>query len=223
MLIDRRFRLPRLWSNKELRRIAPLFAGDVVNVSAWEDGDKEGGRYRDYFSRAASYAITNYGGTRGVAAEGTSQITLDLSDDLPPELRGRFDVVFNHTTLEHVYEVRRAFANLCAMSRDVVIVVVPFAQVEHDTDSFGDFWRFAPGALRKLFQENGLTVVHEAESPDSNAGIYLLFVGARDGSRWRTAMPKSAEVRDVGRWIGASFVADLASRAKAVLRGRAVT
>lgn len=226
MSLDRKFRLPRIWSNAELRRIGPLFTGDVVNVSAWEDGDKQGGSYRAYFPQAASYAITNYGGTRGASAANTGEIALDLAAELPAALRARFDVVFNHTTLEHIYEIRRAFANLCAMSRDVVIVVVPFAQIEHQTDSFGDFWRFAPGALRTLFAENGLSVVYEAESPDRNAGVYLLFVGARDAARWRPLMPHAAKVRDAGRWIGASSLSGLAQKAKTIaasMLGRAAT
>jgi hypothetical protein len=108
------------------------------------------------------------------------------------------------------------------MSRDIVIVVVPFAQVEHDTDSFGDFWRFAPGALRRLFADNGMSVVYEAESPDSNAGIYLLFVGTRDAARWQPLMPQPATVSEVGHWIGAPFVAGLRNRAKRLLQRRGV-
>jgi len=68
---DRKSKLPRLWSNRELERIAPLFTGDVVNVSAWQDQDKEGRRYRDYFRSARSYTLTNYEadarGLQGVA------------------------------------------------------------------------------------------------------------------------------------------------------------
>src|SRR5581483_8386198 len=55
---------PRAWSNRQLRAVAPLFDGRVVNVSGWEDRDKRGGRYRDYFTRAAGYELTNYRGAR---------------------------------------------------------------------------------------------------------------------------------------------------------------
>ena len=127
-LVDRKFRLPRLWSNAEIRKFAPLFQGDVVNVSAWKDVDKEGRKYRDYFTKARSYSITNYNadarGLQGVDGE----IFLDLTAPLPAELKGKFDVVFNHTCLEHIFEVEKAFENLCLMSSDVVITVVPFLQ-----------------------------------------------------------------------------------------------
>ena len=134
---NRRFRLARSWSNDELRRIAPLCAGDVANVSGWEDRDKEGRLYRSYFTGAASYTLTNFPGERGFAGR-EGELLLDLGGELPPALEQRFEVVFNHTTLEHIFEVRRAFANLCRLSRDLVIVVVPFAQEQHETASFGD-------------------------------------------------------------------------------------
>ena len=99
----RRFRAARCWSNSVLRQIAPLFKGDVVNVSGWRDEDKEGGLYRDYFSAARSYRVTNFGGFRGESANTT--LRLDLEKDLPQGLNGCADVVFNHTTLEHVIDM----------------------------------------------------------------------------------------------------------------------
>ena len=58
--MDRQFRLARHWSNEELRKIAKLFEGDVLNASAGTDEDKEGAYYSEYFSRAASYELSNY-------------------------------------------------------------------------------------------------------------------------------------------------------------------
>ena len=37
----------REWSNMELRKIAPTLTGDIINVSGWEDKDKEGGLYKE--------------------------------------------------------------------------------------------------------------------------------------------------------------------------------
>ena len=114
----------------------------------------------------------------------------------------RFDVVFNHTTLEHIFDVRRAFANLCRLSRDVVIVVVPFAQQQHETASFGDYWRFTPSCLRQLYAENGLSVLYEGESPHADAASYLFFVGSRHPERWRGRLPTGPPIGTAGRWIG---------------------
>jgi hypothetical protein len=198
--VDRQFRLARQWSNREVRRLGALFTGDIVNVSGWLDDDKEGGKYAAYFPNRASYAITNYGGTSGSGADG--EIPLDLESDLSAELARRFDVVFNHTALEHIFEVRKAFANLCAMSRDLVVVVVPFAQVEHYTDSFGDYWRFTPQAIKRMFETNGFTEVYCAVSPDPDAAVYVLSVGARDAAKWTGTMPPSSRPPFAADWLG---------------------
>jgi hypothetical protein len=203
--IDRKYEVVRRWSNSEIRQIAPLFEGEIVNVSAWDDRDKQGGHYRDYFSRSTSYSLTNYPGWRGFAGR-PGEIELDLARDLAPELEGRFDVVFNHTTLEHVFEVRKAFANLCAMSREVVIVVVPFSQVQHESADWGDYWRFTPTCLRALFAENGLEVVYEAASPHRDSAIYLFFVGCRHPRKYEGLWPSFREIGVAGSWIGSSFL-----------------
>lgn len=205
MLTDRKHALVRKWSNREIAKIAPLFSGETVNVSAWDDRDKEGGRYRDYFRGASSYWRTNYPGHRGFRGD-SDEIELDLSKELPAALAGRFDVVFNHTTLEHIFDAREAFANLCKMSKDVVIVVVPFSQVQHESESYGDFWRFTPTCLRALFRQSGLESIYEAESPHRDASIYLLFAGSRHPDRHRSRMPRHRAIGPAGRWIGASLI-----------------
>lgn len=199
--VDRQFRLARLWSNRVLRDIAPRLPGDIVNVSGWDDRDKEGGRYRDYFSAATSYSLTNYSGERGLQQQPNEHF-LDLTATVPSALAGRFDVVFNHTTLEHIFEVRTAFRNLCELSRDIVLVIVPFAQVQHENESFGDFWRFTPTCLRHLYRENGLSVIYEAENRDRNAATYLLFVGSRNPERWAGKLPAYQPLERSADWIG---------------------
>ncbi|HMR77731.1 MAG TPA: hypothetical protein PKD61_21630 [Polyangiaceae bacterium] len=205
MLIDKKFLAARYWSNQEIAKLAPLFDGSVVNVSGWDDRDKQGSRYREYFTNASEYHRTNYTGHRGFAGD-ADEVELDLTSELPRELSRRYDVVFNHTTLEHIYEVRTAFANMCAMSRDVVIVVVPFSQVQHESDSYGDYWRFTPSCMRKLMDENGLEVIYESESPVRNAAIYLMCVGARNPDKHRRRMPRHETIRAAGNWIGASLI-----------------
>lgn len=204
-LVDRKYDRARIWSNDVLRKIAPVFSGDVVNVSGWDDRDKEGGSYREYFVGHSTYQITNYPGYRGFAGR-PGETALDLTSELPDGLRHKFDVVYNHTTLEHIFDVRKAFANLCAMTRDVAIVVVPFSQVQHESESFGDYWRFTPSCLRELFAENDLDVVFEAESRDRNAAVYLLFVGSRNPERYRHRFPSYRKIETAGSWIGASFL-----------------
>lgn len=218
MLIDRRFRAARHWSNDVLRQLAPMFTGEVANISGWKDQDKQGGIYRDYFTNASGYYVTNYSGTRG--HQGTEkELFLDLTEDLPSKLYHRFDVAFNHTTLEHIFDVRKAFSNICRTSKDIVIVVVPFSQVQHETDSWKDYWRFTPSALRKLFKDNDIEVIYEAQSKLKHSAIYLLFVGSRDPQRWKDRMPKYQPIQEAGMWIGFSRLSGIYSALKRRILG----
>ncbi|HPR53696.1 MAG TPA: hypothetical protein PLV84_01060 [Deltaproteobacteria bacterium] len=205
MIIDKRFRLARIWSNQELSKLAPLFDGDVVNVSAWDDRDKEGRSYRDYFINAKSYSYTNYIGYRGFQGL-PNEYYLDLMEDVPDELKRKFDVVFNHTTLEHIFEVQKAISTICELTRDIVIVIVPFAQVQHESESWQDYWRFTPSCLRRLFMENNLSVIYESESPHKRAAIYLTVVASRDPDRWRNILPKYKPINNAGSWIGSNIL-----------------
>lgn len=201
--VERRFRLARLWSNEELRKISGAFKGRIANVSAGDNVDKEGSTYDAYFRNATEFWITNHrpGAFRGFQGR-PNELLLDLSTPVGPELVGNFDVVFNHTTLEHIFEVETAFGNLCKISRDIVIVIVPFVQVQHENAGYLDFWRFTPTCLRRLFSMNDLEVIYESASPDHDAAIYLFFVGSRHPERWRDKMPAFRELQEVGSWIG---------------------
>ena len=210
-------RLARQWSNAELRRIAGWFPGDVVNVSGWRDEDKEGAHYADYFTQKTSYAITNYKSeARGL--QGDEQF-LDLEAPLPASLAGKFDVVFNHTVLEHVYEFQAAFSNLCAMSRDLVIVVLPWLQPYHG--DYGDYWRFSPLATRKMFEANGLTPLRIAFNEDAFASVYVFAVGSRHPERWQARFPEPIAIDNAAhRVAGQRSIVQGVRGALRVLRGK---
>lgn len=207
MLYEGVFRRPRLWSNRELRKIAHLFQGWVVNVSAWKDldksvssyrdyilGDYDGGiPYRSYFINADKYTITNYPEDKKRGSLDLrrtdwiydSEIALDLEENLPDELVGKFDVVFCHTTLEHVFNLFKACENLCLMSKDIVIIVVPFIQIVHDYGGdYRDYWRFTPFGLDRLFEENGFTVLYRSSSNLFQSSIYYFYVASREPEKW---------------------------------------
>lgn len=172
----------RRWSNEFIRAIAPAVEGNVVNVSAWKDEDKEGRHYRDYFTAAASYTTTNYDGWRG--ADTPADYSVDLLSPVPDELKGRFDCVFNHTTLEHIYDCHRALLTLCDLSSDAVLIIVPWMQQLHGPED-GDFWRFSPYAMRRMLADNGFEVVAESAGPTSAKVQYLGHFAARDAAKWR--------------------------------------
>lgn len=172
----------RIWSNKELKKIGSFFDGDVINVSAWNDEDKQGGMYRDYFCNARSYKTSNYAGWRGEEAK--SDYIVDLVEPLPDLLINRFDVVFNHTTLEHIYDAQRALQALAELSRDSIVIVVPFVQQLHGPND-GDFWRFSPYAMRRMLSENGFDMVYESAGPEKGRNRYLFCWASRDKSKWK--------------------------------------
>lgn len=194
-MTDRKFRLARIWSNEELRRFASMFSGSVVNASAWRDEDKQGRRYKDYFTAADEYHISNYiSEARGFQGDLPNEFFMDLAKPLPKEHR-RFDTVFNHTVLEHVFEVDQAFSNLCSLSNDIVIVVVPFLQEEHS--GYGDYWRFAPQSLDKLFSKNGMELLYLSYNEHPNASVYIFAIGSKRPDRW--AAIKTAAGNRAGR------------------------
>ena len=66
-LADRVHRKPRIWSNNVLLSVTEDLGGDIVNVSAYLDEDKQGKRYQEYFPNATSYTITNFtSSSRGI-------------------------------------------------------------------------------------------------------------------------------------------------------------
>lgn len=187
----RAFRRARIWSNQELEKFGGLFHGTVVNVSAWEDKDKEGRRYRDYFPSCASYHITNFGTDQGTLQGAENESFLDLEAELQPGLVGHFDVVFNHTTLEHVYEFRTAFRNLCRLSKDIVIIVVPWLQPLHT--NYGDYWRFSPQAVVRLFEEQEMKTLHLSWTNTKRASVYVFAIASRNPGRWKHAFPRQPD------------------------------
>lgn len=178
----------RKWSNQELKRFASLYTGRVINVSAWRDEDKEGGYYRDYFINASTYVTSNYQGWRGDERV-SSMFIIDLEQSIPEELVRSFDVVFNHTTLEHVYHVFDAFRNLCLLSNDTVILVTPFLQHLHGPE-YVDYWRLTPYCVRRMFADNGYEVLYESGSV-TEGGAYLFHVASREPAKWRGKVPEA--------------------------------
>lgn len=189
----------RTWSNIELKKFSHLLEGDVVNISGWEDKDKDGGFYKDYFTKATSYTITNYSQHM---EDKNDEIPLDLEKDLDPKLESKFDVVFNHTILEHIFESRKAYANMAKMTRDIIITVVPFIQQQHEMEGFNDYWRYTPTCLRYLAEENGLSIIYENYRRDPYEITYIISVASRDPKKWENKMPEFEKLSQIADWIG---------------------
>ena len=200
-LLDEKYLHPRPFSNMLLKQYAPLFKGSVINVSGWNDTDREGGTYRSYFTKHTAYTVSNYEtrqrGVGSMAGTGVREIPLDLNKPLPTELEKKFDVVFNHTTLEHIIHVEQAFENLCALSRDAVILVVPVIQNFHIVESYGDYWRMMLFAVAKLFKRHGFTTLVLKVNEQPFAPIYCFAIGVRDPKKYEGMISEDIEL-DVG-------------------------
>lgn len=212
---NKRFRKPRLWSNRELRALAPLFDGKVVNVSAGDDGDKEGHKYSEYFTNCSSYSTTNYPGdcVRGLGSV-ANDIAVDLEGIIPSELQLKFQVALCHTVLEHIFDIRTAFRNLCLLSEDLLIVIVPFCQVQHENEGYLDYWRFTPTCLRRLAEAESFKVIYESASDERNSSIYVLAVMSRHPERWSSRLKQNTELKGIGDWIGrGSILSEVGTKA----------
>jgi hypothetical protein len=188
-VLDKTYLRPRNFSNAMLRAYAPAFSGKVINISGWRDEDGEGGRYQDYFPNATAYAVSNVGGQgKGfgtAAAAGYTEIELDLLQKLPVGLAGTYDVVFNHTTLEHIFDLQAAFKHICELSTDIVIIVVPVMQQIHHTKDFGDYWRPTTMAIAKLFLENGFEPLVIKCNEQPFAPIYCFAIATKNPEKYK--------------------------------------
>ncbi|MDP3538053.1 MAG: hypothetical protein Q8S26_05055 [Azonexus sp.] len=175
---------PREWSNCELAKVASAFDGAVINVSGWRDEDQRGGHYRDYFTRAASYSVSNFRGTRGMEDETGKGVFIDLEAGLPESLRQQYQVAFNHTTLEHVFLIEKAIENICALSSDTVILVTPFLQSVHfEEGAFGDYWRPTPMCINRILESQGFTTIYQSANDTPWHYVYVFTVASRDPRR----------------------------------------
>ncbi len=182
---NRVHRQARVWSNQELRKFSHLFTGKIINVSAKDDSDKNADYYKNYFSNADKYHKSNYSEQQDLPDE----IFIDLTAELDEQLAKAYDVVFNHTTLEHIFEVDKAIENLCQLSRDIVIIVVPFMQQSHGSEYYDDYWRLTPLTLRKFLERSGFSTIYESANDKHMTSVYLFIIATCHTDKWKNKIP----------------------------------
>lgn len=200
---------PRTFSNRMLRQYAKHFSGNIINVSGWDDRDSEGGFYQDYFSSRTNYTVSNMGisdkGFGSLKGKNIAEIELDLEAPLSTDRSRAYDVVFNHTTLEHIFEFDTAFTNLCDMSKDALIIVVPLLQQIHIAGSFGDYWRPTTLALMKLCKKNGFTPLVITTNDQPFFPVYCFLIAVRDPKKYEGKVTPSFDFQSGGALFGSSL------------------
>jgi hypothetical protein len=89
-----------------------------------------------------------------------------------------------HTVTEHLFDPLRTFETITALSRDVVVTVVPFSQGVHYTRSYGDYVRLTPLFLKRFFEERGFTVLLSVSNDQPYLPVYTVFIASRQPSRY---------------------------------------
>ncbi len=207
-LLDKDIIKPREFSNAMLQHYAPLFTGSVVNVSGWKDGDFENGTYKTYFTKATEYTVSNAPTSSKGLGSLSDEVAIDLSIPLPTSMHKQFDVVFNHTTLEHIFELETAFANLCALSRDVVILVVPTLQHIHFNAGFGDYNRPTPMGIVKYFEKNGYETLVLRSNEQQFSPIYCFAIAVKPESKYKKLIEKNLDFSMGGALYGSPLKPD---------------
>ncbi len=110
---------------------------------------------KGYLSRESLFASLGFGTSLALDisdSEG-AEVQFDLNSDvLPEELRGRFDAVFDHGTMEHVFHVPNCLANIHALLREGGRVVH-----SSPTSNYVDhgFYMFSPTLFHDFYSANG--------------------------------------------------------------------
>jgi SAM-dependent methyltransferase len=149
----------RVESNALLREWCADVTGAVLSVGSGGDIDKEGRRYRDYFTKAVTYVTSDI-------VPGCD-VNLDLRR-VPLSFTSTFDAIFCSGVLEHVDDVEAAIDGCWRILRPngVLLVGVPFKQPIHRAP--GDFWRFTEFGTRYLlraFEVQGLKPIGDPTFP----------------------------------------------------------
>lgn len=172
----------RKYSNRILKKYLNFLGGDIINVSGWEDADKCGEFYRNYYGSVSSYTISNIEGENGMPKKPDPKnfwIYLDLEKQLTQALESKFDIVFCHTVLEHIFHLQLAIENLVKLTKDVIVLVVPFSQEVHFTSSYGDYFRLTPLYLKRFFEDLGFSVLLCDANEQPFNTIYIVFFVSR--------------------------------------------
>ncbi|WP_028314965.1 methyltransferase domain-containing protein [Desulfatibacillum aliphaticivorans] len=88
----------------------------------------------------------------------------DMNTPVPDHMADSYDLVFEHGTLEHIFDIKTAFANIVRMLKvgGTVFHLAPLDLVNHG------FYNFSPTLYYDVYRKNGFSPVtfFMAESPE---------------------------------------------------------
>lgn len=125
--------------------LGPRTAGRVLNVGA--------GTASVMYRQREMFGATEYH-TLESAESGIAATYVCSATRMSPIADEHYDWIFSTSVLEHVddpWAAAREQIRVCKPD-GFVYVHTPFAQPMHPHPTFGDFWRFTPQGLGKLFQ-----------------------------------------------------------------------
>lgn len=104
------------------------------------------------------------------------------------------------------------------MTRDTVIIVLPFAQLEHGKDHYNDYWRFTLQSLNKLFELNEMEVIYQCANNEINTSVYIMAVATKKPKKWRNKFPKDDVPEVLAHWLGEDLPVKKQGRLERLLR-----
>ena len=158
----------RVQSNKILKRWCADVKGDVLSIGSGGDIDKQGGKYREYFTSATSYTTSDIEPSMG------TDIVMDARD--MPLDDERYDAVFCSGVLEHVDEYHLVVKEVCRVLKTggVFLLGVPFKQPIHRAPE--DYWRFTEHGLRWMLRKFAVKEIQPLGDPEFPFGYWAKAV-----------------------------------------------
>ncbi len=137
-----------------------------------------------------------------------ANVIADLNDPLADSLAGRFDAVFNGGTLEHVFDVRAALANVCHLLREggrAVHVAPASNQLDHG------FYSFSPTLFADYYAANAweipVSYLFQARDWEAPWTVYRYDPAALEAGASRFHDVRASGVTMAGVWMVAEKTA----------------
>ena len=162
-----------------------------IKADSWRDDAAVPGQDKHFFrlcgfDEVLSCDVSSYEG---------ADIVCDLNSAVSPKLHERFDVIVNGGTLEHVFDVRQALANVHAMLKvnGRVIHIAPSSNlVDHG------FYSFSPTLFWDYYEANKYSILvsylFECYDWTMPWSVYKYSPGCLDDRWGRIATPKKTGV-----------------------------